>query len=123
MCNTKLNGRKFFIEQRLIDRLLQAFEQQIHLSSKVVNKKVLLKVALRFSICANLVILQVEDRGKYHCQASNTYGTVTSESIQLSFAYVAEFNLKRSNEQGNQYWGKAIFCDPPQHFPGLIRLI
>lgn len=75
----------------------------------------------RFTVSGGTLIInnpkQVEDRGKYHCRANNTYGTITSESIQLSFAYVAEFNLKRSNEQGNQFWGKAIFCDPPQHFP------
>ncbi|KAK4306056.1 hypothetical protein Pmani_022099 [Petrolisthes manimaculis] len=62
---------------------------------------------------------QVEDRGKYHCRATNKFGSVTSNSIQLSFAYVAEFNLKRSNELGNQFWGKAIYCDPPQHFPDV----
>lgn len=65
--------------------------------------------------------MQVEDRGKYHCRATNEFGTVTSESIQLSFAYVAEFNWKRSNEQGNQFWGKAIYCDPPQHYPGKVE--
>lgn len=30
-----------------------------------------------------------------------------------------EFNLKRSEERGDQNWGKAIYCDPPQHFPGV----
>uniref|UniRef100_A0A2P2HWX5 Contactin-like n=1 Tax=Hirondellea gigas TaxID=1518452 RepID=A0A2P2HWX5_9CRUS len=70
----------------------------------------------------NLVISQpdtIKDRGQYHCRASNKYGTVTSESVQVAFAYVAEFNLKRSRESGSQYWGKAIFCDPPQHFPDV----
>ena len=70
-----------------------------------------------------MIFFQIEDRGKYHCRATNKYGTVTSESVQLSFAYVAEFNLKRSNEQGNQYWGKPIYCDPPQHFPGMCLCV
>ncbi|KAG0716945.1 Contactin [Chionoecetes opilio] len=77
----------------------------------------------RFTISGGTLIInnprQVDDRGKYHCRATNEFGTITSESIQLSFAYVAEFNLKRSNEVGNQYWGKAIYCDPPQHFPDV----
>ncbi|XP_042239978.1 contactin-like isoform X2 [Homarus americanus] len=77
----------------------------------------------RFTVSGGTLIIndpkQVEDRGKYHCRATNEFGTVISESVQLFFAYVAEFNLKRSNEQGNQFWGKAIFCDPPQHFPGV----
>ncbi|KAK8720533.1 hypothetical protein OTU49_013266, partial [Cherax quadricarinatus] len=77
----------------------------------------------RFTVSGGTLIIndpkQVEDRGKYHCRATNMFGSVTSESIQLSFAYVAEFNLKRSNEQGNQFWGKAIYCDPPQHFPDV----
>ncbi|KAK7072713.1 Contactin-3, partial [Halocaridina rubra] len=77
----------------------------------------------RFTVSGGTLIInnpkQIEDRGKYHCRGTNPYGTVTSESVQLSFAYVAEFNLKRSNEQGNQFWGKAIYCDPPQHFPDV----
>ncbi|XP_045114342.1 contactin-like [Portunus trituberculatus] len=77
----------------------------------------------RFTVSGGTLIInnpkQVEDRGKYHCRAENKFGSITSESIQLSFAYVAEFNLKRSDEIGNQYWGKAIYCDPPQHFPDV----
>lgn len=30
-----------------------------------------------------------------------------------------EFNLKRSEERGDEKWGKAVYCDPPQHFPGV----
>ena len=66
--------------------------------------------------------LQIADRGKYHCRASNKYGTITSETVELSFASVGEFNLKRSDEKGNQFWGKAIYCDPPQHFPGIHKI-
>ncbi|CAG2055138.1 unnamed protein product, partial [Timema podura] len=61
----------------------------------------------------------IEDRGTYHCKASNKFGTIVSESVQLSFGYIGEFNLKRSPENGNQNWGKTVYCDPPQHFPGV----
>nr|CAD7263049.1 unnamed protein product [Timema shepardi] len=60
---------------------------------------------------------QIEDRGTYHCKASNKFGTIVSESVQLSFGYIGVFNLKRSPENGNQNWGKTVYCDPPQHFP------
>ena len=30
-----------------------------------------------------------------------------------------EFNLKRGEERGDEHWGKAIYCDPPQHYPGV----
>lgn len=73
-------------------------------------------------IDSGIGVLQIDDRGKYHCRATNKFGSVTSGSVQLSFAYVAEFNLKRSDEQGNQFWGKAIYCDPPQHFPGEMKI-
>lgn len=47
------------------------------------------------------------------------FGTIISESVDLSFGYILEFNLKRSEERGDQNWGKAVYCDPPQHFPGV----
>jgi hypothetical protein len=62
--------------------------------------------------------MQIEDRGTYHCKARNEFGTIISESVQLAFGFIGEFNLKRSPESGNQNWGKSIYCDPPQHFPG-----
>ncbi|CAG0882320.1 unnamed protein product [Cyprideis torosa] len=62
---------------------------------------------------------QVEDRGRYFCQASNKYGVVRSDSALLSFGYVGEFNLKRGTETGKRNWGKAIYCDPPQAYPEL----
>lgn len=46
------------------------------------------------------------------------FGSVVSESIQLSFGFIGEFNLQRPLERGNKNWGKTIFCDPPQYFPG-----
>ena len=58
-------------------------------------------------------------RGKYHCVATNQYGSIVSESVQLSFGFIGEFNLKRSSENGLEHWGKAIYCDPPQYFPDI----
>lgn len=58
-------------------------------------------------------------RGKYHCVATNKFGSVVSESVQLSFGFIGEFNLKRSSENGLEHWGKAIYCDPPQYFPDI----
>jgi hypothetical protein len=66
----------------------------------------------------SIVFIQIEDRGTYHCKATNEFGTIISESVQLAFGFIGEFNLKRSPESGNQNWGKSIYCDPPQHFPG-----
>lgn len=62
---------------------------------------------------------QKEDRGNYHCVATNQFGSIISESVSLSFGYIAEFILQRTTEYANQFWGKAIYCDPPQHFPGV----
>ena len=61
--------------------------------------------------------MQNQHSGDYHCKASNEFGTIISESVQLSFGYISEFNLKRSREIGEQNWGKAVYCDPPQHYP------
>lgn len=47
------------------------------------------------------------------------YGSIVSESVQLSFGFIGEFNLKRSTENGLEHWGKAIYCDPPQYFPDI----
>ncbi|XP_039297800.1 contactin [Nilaparvata lugens] len=62
---------------------------------------------------------QDKDRGSYHCKATNKYGTIISELATLSFGFIAEFNMKRSPQDGKENWGKAIFCDPPQNFPGV----
>ena len=51
--------------------------------------------------------------------AHNTHGAIVSESVQLSFGFIGEFNLKRSSETGLEHWGKAIYCDPPQYFPDI----
>lgn len=48
---------------------------------------------------------------------------MVSESIQLSFGFIGEFNLQRPLERGNKNWGKTIFCDPPQYFPGMYCIL
>ncbi|XP_076362349.1 contactin isoform X1 [Tachypleus tridentatus] len=60
---------------------------------------------------------QTKDRGKYHCSATNKFGTVISQTVHLSFGFIGEFNKKRSPDYGREYWGKSITCDPPQHYP------
>lgn len=77
----------------------------------------------RFTISGGDLIIhdprQIEDRGSYHCKATNVHGSIISESVQLSFGFIGEFNLKRAPETGNQNWGKAMFCDPPINYPGV----
>lgn len=77
----------------------------------------------RFTISGgNLIIFnpnQTEDQGRYHCVAENKFGKIRSESVELNFGYIMEFNLKRSGESGDSNWGKTLFCDPPQHYPGV----
>ncbi|XP_049844901.1 contactin [Schistocerca gregaria] len=77
----------------------------------------------RYTISGGALIIfdpkMIEDRASYHCKATNMFGTIMSESVQLSFGFIGEFNLKRSPETGNQNWGKTVFCDPPQFFPGV----
>lgn len=60
---------------------------------------------------------QLVDRGNYHCVATNPFGSVISETVSISFGYIGEFIPTRATEPSKQYWGKAIFCDPPNHFP------
>ncbi|XP_037953101.1 contactin-like [Teleopsis dalmanni] len=70
----------------------------------------------------NLIIYeprQALDQGAYHCVAENKFGRVRSESANLNFGFIMEFNLKRSSETGEMNWGKSIFCDPPQHYPDV----
>ncbi|XP_053212874.1 contactin-like [Panonychus citri] len=57
------------------------------------------------------------DRGKYHCRVSNQFGSIISETVQVSFGYIGQFQLKRSNDFANTNWGKSLSCDPPQHHP------
>ncbi|XP_015510203.1 contactin [Neodiprion lecontei] len=77
----------------------------------------------RYTVSGGTLIIyepeQKGDPGSYHCKASNEFGTIVSESVVLSFGYILVFNLQRSQEKGDQNWGKAIYCDPPQHFPGV----
>lgn len=53
---------------------------------------------------------QQTDRGKYHCKAHNEFGTIISQTIQISFGFIGEFNKKRSNDIGKANWGKSISC-------------
>jgi len=80
----------------------------------------------KFTISGGTLIIdnptQTEDRGNYHCIASNEHGSVISETVSLSFGYIGEFIPARAIESARQYWGKAIYCDPPQFFPGLFFL-
>lgn len=77
----------------------------------------------RYTLSGGMLIIhdpdQTRDRATYHCKASNKFGTIISESIQLNFGFILEFVLKRSQERGEQNWGKAIYCDPPAHFPSV----
>ncbi|KAG7210747.1 hypothetical protein KM043_012244 [Ampulex compressa] len=92
-------------------------------SDRLVAKKIDPLVDSRYTVSGGTLIIyepdQTKDRGSYHCKASNEFGTIISETIELSFGYILEFNLKRSEERGDQNWGKAVYCDPPQHYPGV----
>lgn len=70
----------------------------------------------------NLIIhnpQQIQDQGTYHCVAQNPFGRIISESVELNFGYILEFNLQRSSETGEMNWGKSLYCDPPQHYPDV----
>ncbi|XP_034935862.1 contactin [Chelonus insularis] len=77
----------------------------------------------RYTISGGNLIIhkpeQTQDRGYYYCKATNEFGTILSESVELSFGYILEFNVNRGEERGDQNWGKSVYCDPPQHFPGV----
>lgn len=77
----------------------------------------------RYTISGGTLIIndpqQKRDRATYHCRATNKYGTIISESVNLNFGFILEFVLKRSAETGDLNWGKAIYCDPPNHFPSV----
>ncbi|XP_011863696.1 PREDICTED: contactin-like [Vollenhovia emeryi] len=77
----------------------------------------------RYTVSGGSLIIyepnQLQDRSSYHCKATNKFGTIISESVDLSFGYILEFNLRRSEERGDNHWGKAVYCDPPEHFPGV----
>lgn len=62
---------------------------------------------------------QTRHQGKYHCVASNKFGKIMSETVELNFGFIMEFTMKRAAETGDMNWGKAIFCDPPTHYPSV----
>lgn len=78
----------------------------------------------KYTISGGMLIIdspkQIEDRGNYHCVATNKYGSVISQTASISFGYIGEFIPQRAQEIAVQYWGKAIFCDPPQHYPDVL---
>nr|XP_018910733.1 PREDICTED: contactin [Bemisia tabaci] len=92
-------------------------------NDRLVAKKINPLKESRLTLSGGTLIInnpdQVADRGTYHCKATNKFGTIKSESVQLSFGFIGEFNLKRSQESGNQNWGKSVYCDPPQHYPAV----
>ncbi|CRK87512.1 CLUMA_CG001313, isoform A [Clunio marinus] len=70
----------------------------------------------------NLIIYNPDqslDQGTYHCAATNKFGKILSESVELNFGYILEFNLRRAPEVGDVNWGKTLFCDPPTHYPDV----
>ena len=62
---------------------------------------------------------QTKDKGTYFCTASNQFGKIRSKSVSLSFGFIGEFILRRSDEQGNENWGKAVKCDAPHYYPNV----
>jgi len=62
---------------------------------------------------------QTRDKGTYFCSASNEFGTIRSRTVTISFGFIGEFILRRSNEVGRENWGKAISCDAPHHYPSV----
>ena len=62
---------------------------------------------------------QTRDKGTYFCTAENDFGQIRSKSVSLAFGFIGEFILRRSDEIGNENWGKAIKCDAPHHFPSV----
>jgi len=77
----------------------------------------------RITISGGQLILnspdQTIDKGTYFCTASNKFGSIRSKSVSLAFGFIGEFILRRSNEIGDENWGKAIKCDAPHHYPDV----
>lgn len=90
---------------------------------KLVPKKIDPLSDSRYTVSGGTLIIynpeNIRDGSNYHCIATNKYGSIKSESVLMSFGYIREFNLKRSSEQGNQYWGKVLYCDPPPFYPSV----
>ncbi|CAA9998770.1 unnamed protein product [Nesidiocoris tenuis] len=90
---------------------------------RLVPKKIDPLLHSRYTISGGSLIIynprQDEDRGQFHCKASNEFGTIISETVNLLFGSINEFNFKRPPEAGNENWGKTVFCDPPQHYSSV----
>jgi len=100
--------------------------EEVYKDDQVIYNRIDPLADARFTLSGGVFMIhapdQVQDRGKYHCRATNKFGTVVSETVQLSFGHIGEFNKKRSREVGQMNFGKAIYCDPPQHFPDVHYL-
>lgn len=76
----------------------------------------------RYTISGGSLIInnpkEETERGLYFCKATNPFGSIVSETVQLNFGFIGEFNLNRQKETGLQNWGKALNCDPPHFYPG-----
>ncbi|XP_014219381.1 contactin [Copidosoma floridanum] len=98
------------------------FKETFH-NDRLVAKRIDPLANNRYTVSGGTLIIfnpnQTEDRGSYHCKASNKFGTIRSESVDLSFGYILEFNFKRPEVRGDEHWGKVVYCDPPQHYPGV----
>ncbi|XP_017779518.1 PREDICTED: contactin-like [Nicrophorus vespilloides] len=92
-------------------------------NDRLVARKIDPLVDERVTISGGMLIInrpdQKVDRATYHCKAKNVFGSIISESVNLNFGFISEFVLKRSPENGNQNWGKVLFCDPPHHYPSV----
>jgi len=60
------------------------------------------------------------DKGNYHCTASNQFGTIISETVEVNFGYIGQFSAFRAEDFAQTNWGKAISCDAPQHYPRVM---
>lgn len=100
----------------------QWFKEE-YLNDRVVSTQIDPLKDNRYTVSGGVLIFhdpnRTRDKGTYHCKATNKYGTIRSESVSLKFGHIAEFNLKRSPETGNQNWGKVLYCDPPTYFPSV----
>ncbi|XP_058468109.1 contactin [Malaya genurostris] len=97
--------------------------KELFLNDKVSVTKIDPLKNSRYTISGGNLIIhdpqQIQDQGSYHCVAENIFGRILSESIELNFGYILEFNLQRSSETGEMNWGKSLYCDPPQHYPDV----
>ena len=97
--------------------------KEVYINDTLTEEKVEPLDDSRITISGGQLIIhapdQTKDKGTYFCTAENKFGNIRSKSVSLSFGFIGEFTLRRSNEVGRENWGKAISCDPPNHFPDV----